>query len=183
MSYEQMFRDAPVPILVLDVQSWKPLEFNNLAASFMGYSRSEFRELSITDFERHPRPRETHEHIRRILRIGRDSFHANHRAKDGSPRRVAIDISVIQWSGRPAMLTVWHDLRGALHAQPLDTLAPFDQAIRTHIVQALDASGWIVEGRNGAAHRLGLRPSTLRSKMKRLGITRPIPSSQHLLPR
>jgi formate hydrogenlyase transcriptional activator len=43
-----------------------------------------------------------------------------------------------------------------------------DAAIR----DALDACGWVVEGDRGAARRLGLEPSTLRSRMKKRGIRR-----------
>jgi formate hydrogenlyase transcriptional activator len=38
---------------------------------------------------------------------------------------------------------------------------------------ALEAARWVIEGDEGAATRLGLRPSTLRSRMRRLGIERP----------
>jgi transcriptional regulator with GAF, ATPase, and Fis domain len=44
---------------------------------------------------------------------------------------------------------------------------------RLFILQTMEDSGWKVEGRNGAAHKLGLKPSTLRNKMKRLQISRP----------
>ena len=41
-----------------------------------------------------------------------------------------------------------------------------------HILQALRKTGWRISGCNGAAHLLGLNPSTLRARMKRLGIAR-----------
>ena len=44
---------------------------------------------------------------------------------------------------------------------------------RLHIVQVLQAVDWTIEGPRGAAVRLGLHPSTLRSRMRQLGITRP----------
>ena len=47
----------------------------------------------------------------------------------------------------------------------------FDE--RAQILQALKASNWKVKGTGGAADRLGLKPSTLRSRMQRLGIARP----------
>jgi formate hydrogenlyase transcriptional activator len=37
----------------------------------------------------------------------------------------------------------------------------------------LEATRWVIEGEDGAAARLGLRPSTLRSRMRRLKIERP----------
>ena len=43
---------------------------------------------------------------------------------------------------------------------------------RQQIVDALQASGWKIKGEGNAASRLGLKPSTLRSRMKRLGIER-----------
>jgi formate hydrogenlyase transcriptional activator len=43
---------------------------------------------------------------------------------------------------------------------------------RTFIVQALEDTHWKIEGTHGAAARLGLKPSTLRSRMKKHGITR-----------
>jgi PAS domain S-box-containing protein len=41
-----------------------------------------------------------------------------------------------------------------------------------HITRVLDRCGWVIGGENGAAVRIGMPPSTLRSRMKRLGIRR-----------
>ena len=42
------------------------------------------------------------------------------------------------------------------------------------ILEALHTAGWIIGGPRGAAARLGLKRTTLISKMKKLGITRPL---------
>ena len=44
---------------------------------------------------------------------------------------------------------------------------------RKHILKVMLASGWKIEGLQGAALLLGLPPSTLRDKMKKLNIERP----------
>lgn len=44
---------------------------------------------------------------------------------------------------------------------------------RHHIHQALEQAGWRIYGPLGAANRLGINPSTLRSRMKKLGLFRP----------
>jgi transcriptional regulator with GAF, ATPase, and Fis domain len=44
-----------------------------------------------------------------------------------------------------------------------------------HIRSTLERCGWRVLGANGAAERLGIEPSTLESRMARLGISRPPP--------
>ncbi|UCF95320.1 MAG: sigma 54-interacting transcriptional regulator [Desulfobacterales bacterium] len=46
---------------------------------------------------------------------------------------------------------------------------------RTHILRVLKKARWIIEGKRGAATRLGIHPATLRSRMQRLGIKRPQP--------
>ena len=44
---------------------------------------------------------------------------------------------------------------------------------REHILDVLEATNWKISGPSGAAAQLGLPPSTLRSKMKKLSIERP----------
>ena len=44
---------------------------------------------------------------------------------------------------------------------------------RDHIVSVLNDVNWKIAGATGAAEKLGVPPSTLRSKMKKLGIARP----------
>ncbi len=46
-------------------------------------------------------------------------------------------------------------------------------AEKSQIIDALELAGWRISGPSGASVRLGLNPSTLRSRMKKLGITRP----------
>jgi PAS domain S-box-containing protein len=44
---------------------------------------------------------------------------------------------------------------------------------RKHILEVLNQTGWRIEGPRGAAVVLGLNPSTLRSRMQKLGIQKP----------
>jgi len=50
----------------------------------------------------------------------------------------------------------------------------FRDSQRASILRALDASGWVLGGLRGAASRLGLKRTTLISKMRKLGISRPV---------
>jgi formate hydrogenlyase transcriptional activator len=54
---------------------------------------------------------------------------------------------------------------------PMSGLA---QVERGHILHALEASNWVVGGRNGAAERLGMRRTSLVYRMKKLRISRPL---------
>jgi transcriptional regulator with GAF, ATPase, and Fis domain len=44
---------------------------------------------------------------------------------------------------------------------------------RTRVLQILQETGWRIRGAHGASARLGLKPTTLESRIKRLGIARP----------
>jgi transcriptional regulator with GAF, ATPase, and Fis domain len=68
------------------------------------------------------------------------------------------------------------DLGGWL---PTPTMTPPGRSPRTlaelerdHILATLQATGWQVSGEGGAAKLLGLKPTTLEARMKKLGITR-----------
>jgi|SRR4030095_2917848 formate hydrogenlyase transcriptional activator len=53
---------------------------------------------------------------------------------------------------------------------PLHGLAEVE---RDHILRALEASGWVVGGRHGAAERLGMKRTSLVYRMRKLRISRP----------
>jgi transcriptional regulator with GAF, ATPase, and Fis domain len=62
----------------------------------------------------------------------------------------------------------------ALASAPLSPSpgSDLDSIQREHILGVLREVHWVIEGRDGAAVRLGLKPGTLRHRMKRLGIKR-----------
>ncbi len=61
----------------------------------------------------------------------------------------------------------------ALNVASAATSSTLADAERDHIMGVLRESGWILGGPRGAAARLGMKRTTLQSKMKRLGISRP----------
>jgi formate hydrogenlyase transcriptional activator len=49
----------------------------------------------------------------------------------------------------------------------------FEEVDRNHILHVMEMVGWRVRGEGGAAQILGLKPTTLESRMQKLGIVRP----------
>jgi DNA-binding NtrC family response regulator len=45
-----------------------------------------------------------------------------------------------------------------------------EEVERAHILRVLRDVDWVIEGKQGAAARLGLHPNTLRSRLQKLGI-------------
>ncbi len=52
-------------------------------------------------------------------------------------------------------------------------IATLEEAEREHILRALRDSNWVLAGARGAANRLGIKRTTLQSRMNKLGIKRP----------
>ena len=62
--------------------------------------------------------------------------------------------------------------------EPTPTPAPgagtIDEMERAYVQAVLAETDWVIEGERGAARRLGLHPNTLRSRLKRWGLSRPV---------
>jgi formate hydrogenlyase transcriptional activator len=88
--------------------------------------------------------------------------------------RNVIERAVILCSGKT--LTVEESLGGVI-SRARNIPGSFKQDLhaieRKRILQGLKASNWKIKGTGGAADRLGLKSSTLRSRIQRLGISRP----------
>ena len=83
--------------------------------------------------------------------------------------RNVIERSVILSSGKRLQIP-----KDALHQAPSEPspVLRMADAERRHILEALTASKWVVSGPSGAASLLGLKRSTLQSRMGKLGIRR-----------
>ena len=58
--------------------------------------------------------------------------------------------------------------------QPINKIdLSLDAAQRNHIIQVLEECNWKISGAKGASNLLDLKPSTLRDKMTKLGISKP----------
>ena len=58
------------------------------------------------------------------------------------------------------------------HSYESTSVSSLNEAERDHILRALEATGWRINGPNGSAAMLKLHPSTLRFRMKKLGLTK-----------
>jgi chemotaxis protein methyltransferase CheR len=59
------------------------------------------------------------------------------------------------------------------HKDITTTLKTLEEVERGHIVRVLEQTNWKVSGKNGAAEILGLNRSTLRARIRKLGIHQP----------
>jgi transcriptional regulator with GAF, ATPase, and Fis domain len=108
---------------------------------------------------------------KRITQVPRRTMEAlQHHSWPGNVRelRNVIEHSAILTSGDTLRVPALGD--GAPVAAPEPTLADSEREL---ILRALESKGWHIKGPRGAAAALGLNPSTLYSRMKKLGIRPP----------
>lgn len=82
-----------------------------------------------------------------------------------------IERAVILSQGPALELGNWFTSTSACPEPP--HCVTLEEAERTHILTVLESTGWRVSGAHGTAEILGLKPTTLESRMKKLGIMRP----------
>jgi transcriptional regulator with GAF, ATPase, and Fis domain len=85
--------------------------------------------------------------------------------------RNVIERAVIMATG--PRLTVPMPQPGVARAPQMPTALTLRELEIEHIRTALKTANWRVRGKGGAAERLGLKPTTLESRMAKLGVTRP----------
>jgi Bacterial regulatory protein, Fis family len=82
-----------------------------------------------------------------------------------------VERAVILSTG-PILKVPLNDLQAPPAPAAARRIPTLQEAERRHILEALDASNWVISGPNGAAASLGLKRSTLQARMDKLGIRR-----------
>jgi len=82
-----------------------------------------------------------------------------------------IERALILTEGEELAAADW--LRQPQKASAPSRIATLEEMERAHILSVLEATGWRISGARGAAEHLGVKPTTLESRMKKLGIERP----------
>jgi formate hydrogenlyase transcriptional activator len=137
-----------------------------------------------------PPLRERAEDIPMLVRYFTQKFARQmNRQIDTIPRDVLDTLSRYAWPGnirelenlieRAVILSQGSELRVPLDEARASATASgpapatLEAAEREHIMRALNETGWVIAGPRGAAGRLGMKRTTLQSKMQKLGISRP----------
>ena len=81
--------------------------------------------------------------------------------------RNVIERAMILSRGSTLQIKLGHP---ALRPQTATTPATLEDAERDHILRVLERCGWRIRGSNAAAEKLGVKPTTLESRIKKLGL-------------
>ena len=108
--YRTLFNVSPDGIVIIDPEAALPLQFNRTAHEQLGYTREEFSQLRIPDYEVIEDPEETRIHIEKIIQTGRDDFETLHRRKDGTLLNILVTVQVVNIGEQSEFVTVFRDI-------------------------------------------------------------------------
>ena len=111
--YRTLFDLSPDAVLIVDLDSERPLAFNPAAAQMLGYNTEEFGRLRVRDHEANPAPMDSIRHIARVLAEGRVEFETRYRTCEGGIKEVQVRAQTIEFAGRPALYWIVRDIHDA----------------------------------------------------------------------
>ncbi len=108
--YRTIFEESTNAILIFDPNTGMLFDFNDMACEILGYSRQEFENIKISDFEANESDEEVAWHIEKILKDGEDLFETKHRTKIGETRDVLVSARVVSIHGKDFIQSIFRDI-------------------------------------------------------------------------
>ena len=155
--YRSLFDNANDAVVIVDPESRRILEANHRAGEMYGYPGEAIVGASFDDLV--DAPRETVAETLRAVREGSiRNVGAVHRSRDGSPIDVLVSASLMEYEGRPAILTITRDVTDTKRAEKqIERLAYQDPL--TGLANRLrfeDRLGMALAGARREQHSLGV---------------------------
>jgi PAS domain S-box-containing protein len=108
--YQMLFRGNPLPMWVVDMKTLAILAVNETAVKAYGYSVQEFLGMSIKDIRLSAEVPALARHLEGMWNGTERSFTTRHRKKNGAVIDVEATVSLINFNGREAALSVINDI-------------------------------------------------------------------------
>jgi PAS domain S-box-containing protein len=144
-------------VVLVSVEDLRIVEFNDSAASQLGYGHEEFARLRLPDIQGEMSEAEIRQKIADFEEAGGAEFQSKRRCKDGSLRDVRVGVSTLILRGRSFISIIWNDITEHLRAEQalLERQQQFRAAIESTSdgFWAVNTEGQIIEV-NGAFCRM-----------------------------
>lgn len=142
LRYKTVFEQSSDAILIIDPENQKAIEFNERAASMLGYSMEEFTRLQISDYEASETAQELNRHAKKILEKGEDVFETQVITKDSQVRDICVNVRVIEIDGRKFFYSIFRDFTE--QKQTEEALKESHEQLIT-VINNLDAAVYIAD--------------------------------------
>ena len=147
--YRALFNQAADAIILMDTETGELVDFNERAHENLGYTRDEFRGITIGDIEAGESPEQVREHIAEVLRSGSDVFETKHRTKDGEVRDILVSASAVALKGKSYIQGIWRDITD--RNRLADRLTKSNECLSTTLEELKRAQRHIIEHERLAA--------------------------------
>lgn len=110
LKYSTLFQQSRNPMVLVDMESGRIIEFNHSAHESLGYTKAEFKKLGIPDFEVIEDVEAVEKHLKEIRAQGSDSFETKHITKTGDIHNVVVNAKVIELGGKMYCQSIYTDI-------------------------------------------------------------------------
>ena len=140
--YHALFEQSPLGVLLVDPETARFVEFNDIACKQLGYSREEFADLTVSRIEAKETVADVKLHMAQMLKEGGGEFETRHRTKDGETRNVLVSTKTIELSGKTILHCIFHDITEIRKVQ--DALMESETRYR-QLVELAQEGVWVVD--------------------------------------
>jgi len=97
-------------IIIVDIETKKPVEFNDKVYKLLGYSREEFFKMGIYKYDANENQEEVNSHVEQILRDGGADFETKFLTKKGEILDIFARVRVIELLGKKYFQSICQDI-------------------------------------------------------------------------
>ena len=108
--YRALFEQAGDMIIVLDTETGEIVDFNDKMHETLGYTREEFNNIRVPDFDMMEEDEEYHAHIEKIIKKGFDIFETKYRTKSGEVKDILIHAKAIKIKEKAYLHSILRDI-------------------------------------------------------------------------
>lgn len=108
--YQTIFKQAADSIVVFDPQTLAVIDFNDEACRKLGYTREEFANLKVSDFEVVESIEDVRQHCKDIISGRAIDFETKHRNKGGDVLNIEVRARAVNIGGKKMIQGIWRDI-------------------------------------------------------------------------
>ncbi|PUA96016.1 PAS domain S-box-containing protein [Acidovorax sp. 107] len=108
--HANIISQAPIGIVVLDMQTLQFVSFNDATNESLGYTREEFSQMNLYDLQLDPDTAKVDQRLQRIQAEGGQDFETQRRDKSGNVRDFWVSMRPLHMHDRECMTGIWVDI-------------------------------------------------------------------------
>jgi len=108
--YRALFEQAANSIILYDLNTHRPVEFNDTAHKNLGYTREEFKNIPVEAYEVGKTTEDIRAHFQLLCSTKQSTFETQHKRKNGETRNIIVNNQCIDIDGQNFILSYLTDI-------------------------------------------------------------------------